>query len=145
MFRLDERLERDTVALAKFPLCQLLLMNDSQYPWFILVPQEAGLRELKELSVEQRRQYSLESDAICNLLQGEFAAEKLNVAALGNLVPQLHIHHIGRYAKDPAWPQPVWGVHPPVPYEPSALQERLQRTRVGLEHAGFTIEWCEGN
>ena len=143
MFVLDERLEHDTVALAALPLCQLLLMNDSQYPWFILVPRKVGLRELKELDIERRRQYSLESDAICNLLQGEFAAEKLNVAALGNLVPQLHIHHIGRYASDPAWPRPVWGVHPVTPYTPEALQQCMQRTRVGLDHAGFAINWCD--
>jgi len=91
-------------------------MNDSQYPWFILVPREAGLKEIIDLCEAQQVTLLRESAKLSKLLQQVFNPDKLNVAALGNMVPQLHIHHIARFKTDAAWPAPVWGKLPAVPY-----------------------------
>ncbi len=115
-FWLHPQLAQDCIPLGDFPLCRLLLMNDSQYPWFILVPRRTGLREIHELSAADRPQLWHESDVLARWLLAQFRPDKLNIAALGNLVPQLHVHHIARYRSDPAWPQSVWGLHPPRPY-----------------------------
>lgn len=115
-FVLHERLAADTVALGDFPLCRLLLMNDAQYPWFILVPRRAGVREIYQLSDADQQQLLRESCALSRAAMDAFRGDKLNVAALGNLVPQLHLHHVVRFAGDRAWPRPVWGAHPARPY-----------------------------
>lgn len=112
MFELDSRLENDTVNLGDFDLCRVLLMNDSQYPWCILVPRVKGLTEIHQLNLVQREQLSFESNLLAKLMSEIFKADKMNTAALGNVVSQLHIHHIARYENDIAWPAPVWGVHP---------------------------------
>lgn len=126
MFKLDSQLERDTIALASLPLCELLLMNDANYPWIILVPRREGLRELVELSPEDQQQYLRESNAVAHCLQTQFAPYKLNIAALGNVVEQLHIHHIARFKDDAAWPRPVWGVVPARAYEEDKLAEVIE-------------------
>lgn len=126
MFKLDSQLERDTIALASLPLCELLLMNDVNYPWIILVPRREGLRELVELSPEDQQQYLRESNAVAHCLQAQFAPYKLNIAALGNVVEQLHIHHIARFKDDAAWPRPVWGVMPARAYEDDKLAEVIE-------------------
>lgn len=133
MFKLDPQLERDTIALASLSLCELLLMNDSNYPWIILVPRRAGMRELLELSDDDQKQYLVESNAVAKLLQTQFGAYKLNVAALGNMVEQLHIHHIARYKDDVAWPKPVWGAVPAVAYEKGKLAEVTEIIYTGLK------------
>lgn len=115
-FVLHPRLAADGIVLGDFALCRLLLMNDARYPWFILVPRRAGVREIYELSEPDQQQLLRESAALSRAAMGAFRGEKLNVAALGNLVPQLHVHHVVRYAHDPAWPRPVWGLHPAQPY-----------------------------
>ncbi|MGX1112732.1 diadenosine tetraphosphate (Ap4A) HIT family hydrolase [Pseudoalteromonas sp. MBR-15] len=115
-FSLAPELQRDCIELADWPLCKVLLMNDSQYPWFILVPREAGLKEIIDLSETQQVTLLRESAKLSKLLQQVFNPDKLNVAALGNMVPQLHIHHIARFKTDAAWPAPVWGKLPAVPY-----------------------------
>ena len=115
-FSLAPELQRDCIELADWPLCKVLLMNDSQYPWFILVPREAGLKEIIDLCEEQQVTLLRESAKLSKLLQQVFNPDKLNVAALGNMVPQLHIHHIARFKTDAAWPAPVWGKLPAVPY-----------------------------
>lgn len=127
MFELHKQLAADTIALGDLPLCRVLLMNDSQYPWLILVPRKPDLRELYELSDGERQQFSRESDLVSRILVTALGAEKLNVAALGNMVPQLHIHHIARFSNDAAWPKPVWGLHPAVAYAPDALQQRREQ------------------
>lgn len=142
MFTLDPQLERDTIALASLPLCELLLMNDAQYPWLILVPRRDGLRELIELTGEEQQQYLRESNAVSHLLQTHFDAEKLNVAALGNVVAQLHIHHIARYSDDAAWPKPVWGVHAAKPYPKDQLRETIELIFSGLSAVDMAIEWA---
>ncbi|HEX7362082.1 MAG TPA: HIT family protein [Bryobacteraceae bacterium] len=116
MFELHPQLARDTLSLGKFVLCRLLLMNDANYPWFILVPERENIREIHELSDEDRRELWNESALLSRALTAVFHPDKLNIAALGNQVPQLHVHHIVRYKSDPAWPAPVWGKLPPRPY-----------------------------
>ncbi len=92
-------------------------MNDSQYPWLILVPRYSNLRDLHDLSKVQLAEVMEEVRLVSDILVEEFKAFKINVAALGNMVPQLHIHVIARYEDDPAWPGPVWGVHPAKAYD----------------------------
>lgn len=121
-FELHPRLASDTHRLAELDLCTLLLMNDARYPWCILVPRRAGVREVYELEAADRAQLLHESCALGAAMMRAFAGTKLNVAALGNVVPQLHVHHIVRFEHDAAWPAPVWGQHPSQPYTPA---ERL--------------------
>ncbi|MBR9829722.1 MAG: HIT domain-containing protein [Oceanospirillales bacterium] len=128
-FELDPRLMADTIALGDFPLCRLLLMNDSQYPWLILVPRRAGVTELYHLPANEQQQLMHEVSELAETLADLFQASKMNVATLGNMVPQLHMHVIARQASDPAWPGPIWGKHPAVPYTP----EQLDRVRTKLE------------
>lgn len=123
MFELDPRLARDTFPVGDFPLCSLLLMNDASYPWFILVPRRAGVREIYQLEQHDQQQLLKESSQLAKALHRLFQADKLNIAALGNLVPQLHLHHVVRYQHDPAWPKPVWGLLPARPYSTAARQE----------------------
>jgi diadenosine tetraphosphate (Ap4A) HIT family hydrolase len=115
-FSLAPELQRDCIELADWPLCKVLLMNDSQYPWFILVPRVAGVKEIIDLSEELQITLLQESGKLSKLLQQVFNPDKLNVAALGNMVPQLHVHHIVRFTTDAAWPTPIWGKLPAVPY-----------------------------
>ncbi len=123
MFKLHPQLARDTIVVGDFPLCRLLLMNDLNYPWFILVPRRAGVKEIFEMAKADQLQLLRESSHLSETMQKVFQADKMNVAALGNMVQQLHIHHIARYKTDPAWPKPVWGLHEPIPYSNRALQE----------------------
>ncbi len=123
MFKLHPRLAQDTSVIGDFPLCRLLLMNDANYPWFILVPRRAEIQEIFELEHQDQQQLLKESSHLSQVLSKIFQADKLNVAALGNMVPQLHIHHIVRYQTDQAWPNPVWGLFPSLPYTERALQE----------------------
>ncbi|MGH8397946.1 MAG: HIT domain-containing protein [Gammaproteobacteria bacterium] len=116
MFELHPQLVKDTIVLGRFRLCWLLLMNDSQYPWFILVPERENIREIHELDDADRLQLWDESVRLSRVLTACFKPDKLNIAALGNQVPQLHVHHIVRYRNDPAWPAPVWGKLPTKAY-----------------------------
>ena len=108
MFELDKRLEADTIKIDSLQLCDLLLMNDVKYPWFILVPETEAV-ELHDLSREDHARLTDEIRLVSRFVESEFEVEKLNVAALGNIVRQMHIHVIGRRADDFAWPGPVWG------------------------------------
>ena len=129
MFELDPRLQKDTVWLGDFTLCRLLLMNDRSYPWFILVPKRVGIREIHHLPAEDQQQLWHESAELSAWLEQNFSYDKLNVAALGNIVSQLHLHHVARRVSDPAWPGPVWGAQPAVAYaseEIAALRNQVQ-------------------
>lgn len=108
-FELHPQLQKDTNVIGHFPLCVALLHKDSAVPWIILVPQRAGLRELHHLPMNEQQQFLVESQIICQTLETLFTPDKLNLGALGNMVPQLHIHHIARFTDDMAWPGPVWG------------------------------------
>ena len=109
--------------MGRLELCRLLLMNDANYPWFILVPEREGVREVHELADADRRRLWDESALLSRALHKGFGAHKLNIAALGNQVPQLHVHHIVRYSHDAAWPNPVWGRVPPKPYYGAEVQK----------------------
>lgn len=129
MFALDPRLQQDTLPIGDFPLCRLLLSNDSNYPWFILVPRRADVSELFQLDDADQQQLWRETTALAELLKDSFDAHKLNVAALGNVVSQLHMHVIVRRRDDAAWPAPVWGKHPAQPYtaeQVATIRERLR-------------------
>lgn len=121
MAEIHPRLAADCILLGRFPLSHLLLMDDSNYPWFILVPDRDGIREIYQLEDGDRSRLLQESCALAEFLMRSFAGDKLNLAALGNQVPQLHLHHIVRYESDPAWPAPVWGRYPPAPYSADAV------------------------
>jgi len=121
------RLAADCIALGRFPLCHLLLTNDRNYPWFILVPDRAGIREIYQLETADRAALLRESCVLSEFLMTQFKGDKLNLAALGNQVPQLHLHHIVRYQSDPAWPAPVWGRLAAIPYTDNALKDLRSR------------------
>lgn len=129
IFELDPRLEQDSIWLADWPLCQIRLHNDKNYPWFILVPRKAGLTELIDLTPEQQQQLWRESNAISGWLQQLYPSCKLNIAALGNVVSQLHIHHIARFEHDASWPAPVWGKVAAIPYSIAEIDQIRQRFR----------------
>jgi diadenosine tetraphosphate (Ap4A) HIT family hydrolase len=117
-FALHPQLERDTVPVGDLALSRALLMNDANYPWLILVPRREGVVELVDLAEEERQQLMREIAQASSTLQAVTECEKLNVAAIGNVVPQLHVHVVARRHSDPAWPKPVWGAQPPVAYDP---------------------------
>ena len=135
-FTLHPQLQKDCFDLGGFDLCRLLLLNDARYPWCILVPQRADVREIHELDADDQQRLLAESVRLARFLAREFDAHKLNVAALGNLVPQLHIHHIVRYRDDPAWPRPVWGLGEAVPYDEAGLRAMRARLQPLIEAAG---------
>ncbi|MEK6748440.1 MAG: HIT family protein [Pseudomonadota bacterium] len=124
-FTLHAQLTRDTHSIGSFALCQVLLMDDALYPWLILVPQRAGIREIYQLSAPEQALLMQESSFLAQRLAQFFNADKINIAALGNVVPQLHLHHIVRYQTDSAWPAPVWGAHARVPYAPGQAVARV--------------------
>ena len=132
-FRLHPQLAADSHPVAKLGLCDLRLMDDANYPWLVLVPRLPEARELIDLEAGPRRQLMDEIDQVARVLRRLFRPHKLNVAALGNLVPQLHVHVIARFREDPAWPAPVWGRVSARPYSPEALVERIRMLREGLE------------
>ena len=126
-FELHPDLARDGIRLGRFELCTVLLINDSSYPWFVLVPQRDQIRDPIDLSHEDYRLLWEESRTFSIAIMHSFNGEKLNVAALGNVTPQLHIHHVVRYAEDPAWPGPIWGKQPMQPYDDTGLQQIRER------------------
>lgn len=132
MFVLDSRLKNDCVELANFPLSRLLLMNDANYPWFILVPRRQQIEEIYQLSDVDQQQLWRESSILGHWMAKEFRFDKLNVAALGNVVRQLHLHHVGRRGSDPTWPGPVWGQHPPQPYGAADIEKIRKQVSEGL-------------
>ena len=138
VFALDSRLQQDTLTIGDFPLCRLLLSNDANYPWFILVPRRDDISELFQLDVADQQQLWQETTALAELLKDLFDADKMNVATLGNVVSQMHMHVIVRKRDDAAWPAPVWGKVSAKPYsdeQVAAIRERLRA--VLTEHFTF--------
>ncbi len=127
MAEIHPQLQKDCLILGRFKLSHLLLMNDSNYPWFILVPDRDSTTEIYQLSDSDQNLLWQESCLLSRLLMQQFDGDKLNVAAIGNLVPQLHLHHVVRYRSDPAWPAPVWGRTPPVVYRDDELKVLIDR------------------
>lgn len=138
MFILDTRLQEDTWLIGDFPMCRLLLSNDSNYPWFILVPRREGISELFQLDDADQPLMWAETTALAGVLKELFTADKMNVATLGNVVSQLHMHVIARYASDAAWPGPVWGKHPAKPYSEADVQVIRDKLKAVLD-ADFTF------
>ncbi|WP_027605534.1 MULTISPECIES: HIT domain-containing protein [Pseudomonas] len=129
MFALDQRLQQDTLVIGDFPLCRLLLSDDSNYPWFILVPRINGISEVFQLDVADQQILWKETTLLAQLLNEGLGADKMNIGALGNVVSQLHVHVIVRKRDDAAWPAPVWGKHPARPYtdeQVAAIRVRLR-------------------
>ena len=120
---LDPQLQRDSVALGDLPLCQVRLMNDANYPWLLLVPRRANMTEITDLSEADQAQLMREITQAVDALKAETACLKINIAAIGNIVAQLHVHVVARFRTDAAWPKPVWGAAPARAYEKIAMDK----------------------
>jgi diadenosine tetraphosphate (Ap4A) HIT family hydrolase len=131
-FALDPRLAAETLAIGDMSLSRLLLMNDARYPWLILVPRRASLRELIDLDAAARATLIEEIASASAFVRALPGVDKLNVGALGNVVAQLHVHVVGRSFVDPAWPGPVWGAGKARPYEDRAADALTARARAAL-------------
>ena len=125
-WHLHPQLADDSTPVIELALCEVRLMDDANHPWLILIPKVADAVEIIDLSPAQRAQMTTEIDTAARALKALFKPDKLNVAALGNLVPQLHVHVIARYQNDIAWPRPVWGAANARPYEPEELIARVR-------------------
>lgn len=136
MFTLDSRLESDTIKIGSFPLSLVLLSKDANYPWCILVPQREGVREIHHLSSVDQQQLMKESCLLAEQMERLFQPTKMNVAALGNMVPQLHVHHVARFAEDKAWPGPIWGCVPTQVYDEEVLNKRIEQLKDALLESG---------
>jgi diadenosine tetraphosphate (Ap4A) HIT family hydrolase len=135
---LHPQLAADTVPVGDLALSRVLLANDANYPWLILVPRRPAVTELIDLAESDRLRLVAEIDAAARALKSTTECEKLNVAALGNVVAQLHVHVIGRHHSDKAWPRPVWGVVPPTAYEPAVRDGFVEVLRRTLGTGGVT-------
>lgn len=134
MFKLDDRLHADTYVIGELELCLLLLMNDSRYPWLILVPKLANISEVYQLSEQQQHSLWQETTLISHTLSQLVDAHKMNVATLGNVVNQLHMHVVARHTSDAAWPAPVWGAGIAQPYQVQQVRKIQQQLNAALKH-----------
>jgi diadenosine tetraphosphate (Ap4A) HIT family hydrolase len=128
-FRLDPQLERDTIAVGDLPLSRVRLMNDANFPWLIAVPRQADAVEIFDLDEGARAQLTRELALLAQRLKDLTGCDKINIAAIGNVVSQLHVHVIARRRDDPAWPRPVWGALPARPYEAAERDRLIQALR----------------
>ncbi|MEM1230315.1 MAG: HIT family protein [Pseudomonadota bacterium] len=133
-FELDARLAADTLFVSDLALSQLRLMNDVRYPWLVLVPRQPGLTALDDLSADDRAVLSAELDLASRVLRRDARVARVNVASLGNIVEQLHVHVVGRWPGDPAWPGPVWGHAPAQLYAQGAAASAVR---------GMQVRWRE--
>ena len=131
-FSLDARLSSDTDFVGDLPLCRVLLMNNSRWPWLVLVPRRDNLAELSDLEAVDRTRLIEEAARMADWLKAHTRAEKINLGALGNIVRQLHVHVVARSAGDPGWPGPVWGFGAAVPYEDNEFRAMMAAARAGL-------------
>ena len=138
-FTLDSRLQADTNILGESALNLLLLMNDSRYPWCILVPKQQGLQEIYQLSESDQFSLTKESSLLATVMMDLLPLDKMNIGALGNVVSQLHVHHVGRRKNDPAWPGPVWGHSPAIPYTSEGKQELVNSLAGSSLSSHFTF------
>jgi diadenosine tetraphosphate (Ap4A) HIT family hydrolase len=121
-FVLDPRIRDDSLLVAELPLSAVRLMRDANYPWLVLVPRLAGITEIIDLDARQRAELMTEIALASEALRAVVPVDKLNIASLGNVVPQLHVHVIARVKGDAAWPRPVWGAVPSIPYPPGEAE-----------------------
>ncbi|MCX4189355.1 HIT domain-containing protein [Methylophaga sp. OBS3] len=124
-FSLHKQLANDTIEVGDLPLCQILLMNDARFPWLILVPRREQMSEMFDLSMKDQQLLLQETSFVAERLKDLTGADKMNMAALGNQVPQLHVHVIARFKDDPAWPAPVWGNGKAVAYPEKEKQKAI--------------------
>jgi diadenosine tetraphosphate (Ap4A) HIT family hydrolase len=129
---LHPQLEADTVTVGELALSRLLLARDANYPWLILVPRCGGVSEIIDLDAPGQAELTRETALVCRALKAVINCDKLNVAALGNMVPQLHVHIIARRRGDPAWPKPIWGVVPAREYDPEVRERLISALRDAL-------------
>lgn len=132
VFKLHHRLAADTTVVHETQSLLLLLANDARYPWLILVPKINDVRELYELKGDDWQEFHRVSSILGAELMTLFQGDKLNVAALGNEVPQLHVHHVVRFKTDYAWPAPIWGKGEAITYTPNELATRLNLVQESL-------------
>lgn len=135
MFVLHERLKADTHAISDWPLSSLRLLNDTTYPWLVLVPRLENITEMHQLSAADQTQAMAEMSMASRIITDIYSPDKINIGALGNLVPQLHIHVLGRFRTDPSWPGPVWGAHPPKPYDAADMKAAIELIQVEANQA----------
>ena len=133
VWSLHPQLAADTVPIGDLPLARVLLANDANFPWLILVPRRPALSEIIDLDANEQVQLLGEIDAAARVLKDVTRCDKLNIAALGNIVPQLHVHVIARRHSDAAWPKPVWGAAPPAAYNPTVRDGLIGALRRGLQ------------
>jgi len=131
-FQLDARLAADTVFIGTFSLCEIRLMNDSRWPWLVLVPMLQGAEEIHDLSPAEQAQIAKETSRVATALKAHTNCTKINTGALGNIVRQLHIHVIARNENDPNWPGPVWGYGAREEYSEAGLEKIVGRMKVQL-------------
>ena len=131
-WELHPQLAADTVPVGDLPLARLLVNRDANYPWLVLVPRRVGATEIIDLDDADQRQLFDEIARTARVLKSATGCDKLNIAAIGNVVSQLHVHVVARYRTDAAWPRPVWGVVPARVYEPAALESFVAELRRAL-------------
>ena len=132
MFELHPQLVKDTIFVGEFELSKLLIHRDANYPWFILVPKKPDITEIYHLLDAERNQLMSESCLLAEALMQLFLPDKINIAALGNIVPQLHLHHVARYKTDLSWPNSIWGRSPQTEYRGNELQVRIKAMMLAL-------------
>ncbi|WP_439503461.1 HIT domain-containing protein [Methylophaga sp.] len=125
-FELHPQLAADTFLIGDLPLCRVLLMNDARFPWVILVPRRKDISEIYDLSMQDQQLLWQESALVAEKLMKLTEADKMNIAALGNVVPQLHVHHVARFKTDAVWPKPIWGQGVAEPYTDADKQRMLR-------------------
>ena len=139
-FELHPQLEEDSILVGNFSLCRLLLINDKQFPWFVLVPQRYGIQEVYQLNEKEQAELWLESNNLSQIIMKHFEGDKLNIAAIGNVVSQLHLHHVVRFKTDQLWPKPIWGQLPMSHYLDKELESLFGKivpelAKIGLKPA----------
>ena len=130
---LHSQLKKDTIDIGDLPLSKVLVIKDANYPWLLLVPRRPDIVEIIDLAEVEQAQLMTEISRVARALKEVTRCDKLNIAALGNVVPQLHVHIIARRKSDAAWPRPVWGVVPALDYDPKTLQTLRDTFRRRLE------------
>ena len=131
-FFIDSQLKQTSYPLTSLDVCDLRLVDDQRWPWLLIIPRVAHAVELIDISPDLRAQVWLEIDHVGRVMRDQFSPHKLNIAALGNQVRQLHVHCIARFPEDEAWPNPVWGVGDSVPYDSELLNSRLTALRAAF-------------
>ncbi len=133
LFKLDAQLEKDTAFIENWQLSRVCLMNDRRFPWLVLVPRREGIHEIFDLDAADRKVLMDEICVAARAVSHIFKPDKVNIGALGNVVPQFHVHVVGRKKRDEAWPKPVWGHGTAEPYHAGTLDETVEMLRLKLD------------